>query len=171
MCIRDRLVEAVHLRQMCHRDAALRREVSANRAGGIALHDVHGIACHVDGNVTYPLLRLLAWRHDVHREVTDAAVLRELDLGTTLPHTREPVDFVARHAVALARHGFHGNRVAAEARDEPIAFGRPAGTTRPEREAGEKEESFHATTFEGHVLRRKGVGTVSYTHLRAHETP
>jgi hypothetical protein len=66
------LVETVHLRHVRESDAAFRGEVAADRPGRVALDDVHGIAGHVNGDVTHPLRWLLGPRHDVHREVTNA---------------------------------------------------------------------------------------------------
>jgi hypothetical protein len=59
----------------------------------------------------------------------DAAVRAELDLGVPHVNAWEPVGFVACLSVAMARHALNGDGIVAEARDEPVAFNWPGGTT------------------------------------------
>ena len=132
---------------MGHGYAAARGEIATDRAAGVALRDVHRIPRHVHGDASLALVRRLARRHDVHDEVSDAAVGGELDLRMPLADARESVDLVARHRVAATRHALDRNGVAAEPRDEPIALGGAGWSTRRERKTG-KDEVFHATTFD-----------------------
>jgi hypothetical protein len=86
--------------------------------------------------------------------VANAAVGTELDLGVPLADARKSVGFVARDSVTLTSHPLDRYRVAAEPRDEPIAFLGLARATGGERETSDNEVS-HATTFDHRTAPRK----------------
>jgi hypothetical protein len=57
---------------------------------------------------------------DVHHEVVDGASGAELDLGMSPANAREAIHTIDDDRVSAASYALHGDRVATEARDEPI---------------------------------------------------
>ena len=123
---------------MCHRDGTAGGEGATHRARAILFRDQHRIPRHASGHAPLALVRRLARGHDRHRESSDAAIGRELDLRVSLPYPREAIDLVARHGVPTTRHALDRYRVAAESRNEPVSFGGPAVAARAKR--GRKED-------------------------------
>src|ERR1700679_415387 len=68
----------------------------------------------------------------------DAAVRSELDLRVPHVNLREPVGLIAGLGVALTRHALDGDRVVAEARDEPIVFDGSTGPAANDQQRGQE---------------------------------
>lgn len=80
-------VQAVHLRDMRHRGAAVRGKSTSYRTRFIRLRDAHGIRCHVGDDAPLPFIRGFAWRKNLHVEMSNAAVRAKRDLGMPYPYT------------------------------------------------------------------------------------
>ena len=98
------------------------RTPSESNALSVALDHHHRILRHVRDDVPLALILGLARRDDIHDQMPNAAVGSERDLGVALAHAREAVHCIARQRVSAACHAFGRYRVAAEARDESVAF-------------------------------------------------
>ena len=139
--------EAVHLREMRHRQRTARREGDVLRARGVALGDVNRVGAHIRDHVALPLVRRLARRGDVHLEMLDGSVGGQAHRGVTTANAREAVDLVAHDLVAAARDALDGDGIVPEKSEIAVLLGRLAGLASREGEKGNRE-SVHSRSLE-----------------------